>query len=830
VSAALLGLSFLSGAAGLVFEVLWARRLALLFGGTAPAQALALAAFLGGLAAGGARLGRAADRADSPLKFYARLEWLVAALGSAAPLLLFLCDGPVMRWFAVAGTFAQAYAMGGALPALCRAAGGETQPAVARMYASNAAGAALGALAAGFLLIPFVGLQWSFAVAAALNALAGLVAWNLRAASPSSARPAAVAGEPFPRTLVFAAVFLSGFVALTYEIAWTRVLALALGSSAYSFAEMLAAFVCGVSLGGALAGWGPLRRMEPARLLGWAELGAGLSVLFTLPLYDRLPYAFFAARPAFGSSIGGFYGFEAFKFLLCLLLMLAPTAFLGMALPPAVRLAERSGARGDGTGSVLAWNAAGNVLGALAGLLFLPWLGLEGVLRSGTTVHLAVGAGILLWSCPPLTRRARALAWAALASVVAYRAWLPRWDLRALSQGVFRDRGGEATAGFAGFESLFARDRLTFYRDDREATVSLMRYENGILGLKVNGKTDASSGDDMATQVLLGELPMLLAPDAKRVLVVGWGSGVTVGSVLRHPVAHVDAVELIPSVVDASRAFDGLNGGALSDPRLRLHLEDAKTFLRRPGEVYDAIVNEPSNPWMAGVGDLFSTEFYARARSRLAPGGLMVQWFHLYEMDDPLLREVLRTFTAAFPHAALWNIGDSDAILVGSDAPLAPDFAAMESAYARSGVREDLARAHARYLSTVLGFQSAGGDSLRALGGAGPVNSEMRPTLEYGAPIAYFRGAKARSPREHDDRVDDARAADLLLARYLKARGRPLTRPEFIDWVATPHVQADAPVLLRSVADWLHRFPKDKDVAQLLKLVLEMDRTRSRGQ
>lgn len=829
MGAGLLGISFVSGAAGLVDEVLWTRRLSLLFGSTALAQALVLAAFLGGLASGSARLGRAADRAGSALRFYARLEWRIAALGLLAPLFLRLCDGPVLRWLAPAAVLGQAFWMGGTLPALCRAAGGDAQGAVGRVYAANSAGAVLGALAAGFALIPVLGLDWAFAAAAALNAAAAAVAPRLGETKPAPARAAAPAGpELLPRDLVLATVFLSGVVALAYEVAWTRLLALVLGSSAYSFAEMLAAFIAGISLGSRLVSTGPLRRADPARSLALAELGAGAAVLAALPLCDRLPYEFFVLRGRFGSSLASFYAFEAAKFGVCLALTSVPTAFLGATVPLAVRLVERGAdARGEGVGAVLAWNAAGNVLGAFAALAILPALGVEGILRSGTTIHLAAGAGLLLWRAPPTTARRRALVLAGLAAFAAARARLPRWDHVALNQGMFRGRGKVELKSFAEFRSLFADDRMPFRRDDREATVVVMRYANGELALKVNGKTDASSSADMNTQIVLGELPLLLRPGARRALVVGWGSGVTAGSVLRHPVEGLDAVELIPAVVAASRAFAGVNGRALEDPRLRLTVEDAKTFLARPGPVYDVIVSEPSNPWMAGVGDLFSTEFYARARARLAPGGLMVQWFHAYEMDDALLREVLRTFGGVFPRLALWDLGDADAILVGSDAPIRPDFAAMEEAFARPGVRADLSRAGATFPTTLLALQSAATESVREIAGPGRANSEIRPDLEYGAPVAFFRGDKAFALRARDDRMDPARGKDLVLAEYLAARGRPLERHEIMDWVAYPHTDLDEPMIRRVVADWKKRFPRDKTADFVARKLDELDRERA---
>jgi spermidine synthase len=811
-------LSFLSGAAGLVYEVLWARQLALAFGSTALAQTLVLSVFLGGLSAGSWSLGRAADRAASAARLYSRLEWGVALLALAAPLLLRAGGG---RWFGLTALLVQAFLMGGTIPALCRAAGGEPQGSVGRVYASNSAGAVAGALAAGFLSIPALGLDWSFAAAAALNVLSGLGARRLSPVpAPVLEEKRTPSAGALDAAVVQCAVFLSGFVALTYEIAWTRALALVLGSSVYSFAEMLAAFIAGAAAGSLLVAAGPLRRRDPALLLGAALAGAGVFVLAALPLYDRLPFAFLALRSHFGNGTAAFYGFEAAKFALCLGLMLPPAVCLGATLPLAARLVDRgTSQRGAEVGAVFAANTAGNVLGAFTGWLLLPWLGVEGILRSGTTVFLLAG-GALLWAAWPAPARRRRGAFAAgLAALVLYRLWLPRWDPNMRGQGLFRVRKNLELFHYSDMKTILAGSSVLFARDDREATVSVAKFTDAeaVISLKVNGKTDASTGADMMTQVLLGELPLMLKPGARDALLVGWGSGVTAGALLRHPLRRLDAVELIPSVVDASRFFDKQNGNALEDPRLDLRLEDAKSFLAREGRSYDVIVSEPSNPWMAGVGDLFSVEFYRRARARLNPGGLMVQWFHDYEMNDELFRLTLRTFRSSFPSVTLWNVVDNDVLLVGSVEPFAPDFKAMDAAMKYPGIKQDLLRADIGFPSTLLAMQSACPGTSAAIGGEGPLNEERRPRLEYGAPLALFRGETVAAIRENDDRSDAERASCLLLSGYLKARKRPLSRSEYFDRVAFPHSVHERDSLRALIEEWRRRYPEDRMAAELAR-------------
>jgi len=816
LSAAIWAFSFFSGLSGLVYEVLWAKELALLFGSTALAQTLVLAAFLGGLCAGNAWLGSKADKSSRPWRFYALLEAGIAVLGAAAPILLRSLDGGG-RWLGAICVVLPAVLMGGTIPALCRMSGGEIQALVGKIYFTNSAGAVFGCLLAAFCMIPSFGLDGSFRAAAVINALIAAAAWNFRAGVPAPSRAALPdKGRAFilPLGLVHGAVFLSGFVALTYEVAWTRLLALVMGSSVYSFSEMLAAFIAGISLGSLLVCAGPLRRRDPAVLLGLAELGAGIAVLLTLPLCGRLPFYFVLLRARLPDTTTAFYEFEAIKFALCLALMLVPAACLGATLPLAARLAQRDPENiGAEVGWVFAYNTAGNVLGSFFGLWWLPWLGVEGLIRSGTTVHLAVGAAVLWFALSWPPRRKLAVLGTCLALTTGFRLWMPRWDLRLLSLGIFRSRVENPPGRFHQFEALFHDVGMPYYRDDREATVSVLHYGTGEVSLKVNGKTDASTGDDMRTQIYLGELPLLLKPEARQVLLVGWGAGVTAGSVLRHPIERLDAVELIPSVVAASRLFRGENHDALDDPRLDLHVEDAKTFLRRTPRRYDVIISEPSNPWMAGVGSLFSAEFYREARAKLAPGGIMAQWFHLYEMDDDLFRIALRTYRSAFPYVTLWNNVDSDVILIGSDAPLRPDFAATERSFLSPGVWQDLRRAQVTYLSTLLGMQSSSEQSVAAMIGNGPLNEDGRPLLEYGAPKAFFSEDRVRILTSFDDRGDAEGSSRLLLADYLKARARPLDQHEYMDRMLFPHSIYEERILHRLIADWLKRYPHDPKAA-----------------
>ncbi len=259
--------------------------------------------------------------------------------------------------------------------------------------------------------------------------------------------------------------------------------------------------------------------------------------------------------------------------------------------------------------------------------------------------------------------------------------------------------------------------------------------------LRVNGKTDATSVGDLATQVLLAHLPMLMKPEAPDVLVVGLGSGVTVGSALRHPdVKRVDVVEISPEVIEATRKhFGPVNNHALDDARTHLTLEDAKSFLQTTDQKYDVIITEPSNPWMAGVAAVFSQEFYEDVRNRLKPGGLAAQWLQTYETDDRTVDLVVSTFSEVFPFVGIWHAGATDIVLIGSMEPFRPDASVIARRFQDPLVRADLERVGISALAPLLSLELIPfGEGVFVPEPGTPVHSDFRPRLEYASQKAFF--------------------------------------------------------------------------------------------
>lgn len=650
----------LSGAAALLCEVVWLRRLTLLFGSTGLALSLTLAVYMGGLGLGGWLGGRRAWA--RPPAGYGWLELLAAGWAVAMPVVLRattpVADAvPGLAGSALAAILAlgpPAVLHGATLPAAAgavlggRAAGG--------LYAANTAGAVVGVLIGPLFLLPSLGLRGTELVAAGLGATAGLLALQMARDQAAATVPA---GDPAPLRLRLV-VGVAGAVALSLEVCWSRLGALLLGGSVYAFAAVLAIFLLGTAGGAALG-----RRLGPAAI-GPGLVALGLLALTGSAAWRVLPHGMGLMHAAFGSTAMSATG-PGGALLLAVAMGGAPVAS-GMVFTAA--LSAASGRSGRAAGSLLAANTIGAVLGsALSGLWGLPLLGLRGVVALAAC--LAVGLGLAHLD----GTRARA---GALLALVALLGLTPRWDPALYSVGLylkldqFADLSPRAVERFAheGF-------RLLSYQDGRGASVAVGEStRTGVRWLSINGKVDASTGDDMPTQVLSGQIPVqirqAMGEPAPRVLVVGLASGVTAQTALAEGAGELWVVELEPEIVAAAAFFEPAGGGMPKDPRAHLVVDDARAWLRRrgPAEPFDVIISEPSNPWLTGVSNLFTREYWELGRSRLAPQGVFCQWVQLYALPPEALRGLVRTFLEVFPDSWLYEtIPGADALLISGPPP-----------------------------------------------------------------------------------------------------------------------------------------------------------------
>jgi spermidine synthase len=737
----LLAAFFLSGLAALVFQLVWTRLLLLALGTTATAVGVVLAAFMGGMAAGSALAGKRWVARLDPVVAFASLEGFVGLYALGSPSILSAIAGissPGARLAsALAALLPATIAMGASLPVLVRAIRRDEEPlavGIGQLYAANTAGAVLGPLFAVFWFFPGVGLGATLFVGAMIDFV---VSGTLLATSRAAPRPMLGDVEPGDGEasvpwVVLAAVSLSGASAMVYEVAWGRTLSMVYGSSLYGVSIMLSTFLLGITLGSAIAAAYLRRRRTDfplSRLAKMLVLSASFAFV-SLAIARSLPFLFLNLYSSFEGREGTLF---LSQFVIAALLMLPSTLALGATLPLAVDALPLASDPGGQVARLYAFNLGGSALGALAAsLVLLSSLGIEFSIRAAAVAVLAM-AILLLAKSSNFSVATGAVAGSFVLVILVLD---PSGERALKSFGIYSGASTYARYDLAELRDIVAAHELLFYRDGPTATVAVQRIERFTL-LKINGKTDASNGPgDVQTQLLLGHLPFL-AVDAKRVAVVGWGSGMTAGAVLEHPVERVDAFEIEPAVVEASRFFEPENGLPLEDERVRLVLGDARNELRRTGEPYDLVISEPSNPWLTGVANLFTRDFFEIVAARLKEDGILCQWFHLYGMSEESTRTLVATFGDVFPHVVAFK--DRDLILLGSRAPIRLSMERLEELYAQPEVADSLARAGMRYPADVLVGMSLDAEGAAAFSRGAPLNTDDNLLLELNAPRTLYR-------------------------------------------------------------------------------------------
>jgi spermidine synthase len=733
---------FLSGAAALVFELIWTRLLLLSLGATSAAVGAVLGAFMGGMAVGSAFAGRSFLARRDPIITFALLEGWIGLYGLASPRMLRLVsDVPAELQFvcALILLLPATVAMGASLPVLARAFGRDKAwPAaeVGRLYAVNTAGAVLGPLLAVFALFPTVGLTKTLYVAAGADFLVLISVVLARRVLPDlsgSTSDALLPKGERPAILLVAAMAVSGASAMVYEVAWSRTLSLVYGSSIYGVSIMLSTYLLGIAFGSALASFLLRRRTAPIsyRVASWLLIGSSGGAYASLLVTRNLPYIFLNLyRSAPERDLTLFI----IQFVVAAALMLPATLCLGAMLPAMVAALPSS--KTD-LGHRVAWLYTANLVGAATGAVLAAGvlLGSFGIELSVRVASLVALTTAILLAAVSGKGRSRAPLTVSTAIGLIILAFNPTGELLVMSFGLYthpQDPSREPSS----LRELVESHRLVYYRDGPTATVAVQKIDRFIL-LKINGKTDASNGPgDVSTQLMLGHLPCAV-DHADRVAVIGWGSGMTAGAILRHPVESVDAFEIEPAVIEASRFFEPGNGKPLDDPRLRLVMGDARSELLRSDHNYDLIVSEPSNPWITGVSNLFTRDFFEILSSKLTPNGIVCQWFHLYGMSEESTRSLLATFRSVFPHALAFK--DRDLILLGSQRPIRLSMSRTRSFFEDPTIQKEMASAFIRYPADIIAELSLDDDGMASFSQGAPINTDDNLLLELAAPRSLYR-------------------------------------------------------------------------------------------
>lgn len=685
-------LLFVSGAAALVYQVLWIKQLSLVVGVQVYAITTGISAFFAGLALGSLVFGRLADRVRRPILLYAALEVLVAVLGVGATFALAEAAAPfawleqrigLPAWalpFALVGV--PALLMGGTLPVLVRALADDPRQlgrAGGQLYAANTGGAIVGTLLTAFVLIATLGVRGSALCAALFNLLAalGALGWQPRLAPQTVSAPSAGQASR-PSRLALWLYAIAGGVALGYEVVWSQSIVQFMSTRTYAFAVVLATYLIGLFIGSAVMARRVERVRDPWGLFGLLIAGAGLLALLEVALLGRWLVLAQTQVEALVLGLGGseLAGMSSRFAVAALSLVFGPTLLLGAAFPLALRLCVGAERVGRAVGAVVAFNTLGGIAGVmLCGFVLIPLLGLVHTLA--LLALLAAAVGYIAVSRGQQVGKGRRQGVVTLALLALALTWLtPADKLASLLPGA---RNGH----------------LAFYEEGRGGTVAVVtqgRGERAFQRLYIQGVSN--TGDAMPSlryMRIQALLPLLIHNGEPRsALVIGFGTGITAGALLRYPGLEQRVVaELLPAVVKAAPLFKG-NFDAANNPGLDVRLRDGRQELLRNPQRYDLITLEPPPPSAAGVVNLYSRDFYQLAARRLQPQGLVAQWLPLPTQNIDDARALVRSFLDVFPYATLWTSEFHEMLLVGSAQPIELDVPRIDQRLQQADVRSAL--------------------------------------------------------------------------------------------------------------------------------------------
>ncbi|PCR96121.1 spermidine synthase [Pseudomonas fluorescens] len=725
----------ISGAAALVYQVLWIKQLSLVVGVEVYAITTGISAFFAGLAIGGWLFGRWADRLAQPVLLYAGLEVLVAVLGVGATFAMSVAASPfawlqdhvgLLAWvlpFMLVGV--PAILMGGTLPVLVRSLGSAPGKGGGQLYAANTLGAIVGTLLAAFVLIATLGVRGSALAAAMLNLLAaaGALGWQRQHPMPIEA-PVKHHTEKAPDRTALWLYSIAGGVALGYEVVWSQSIVQFMSTRTYAFAVVLATYLTGLFIGSALLARRVERIRDPWGVFGLLIAGAGLIALLEIALLGRWLVIAQSQAEIWLVTQGAseLAGMSARFAVAALCIVFLPTLLLGAAFPLALRLSvghEHVGHEhvGRDVGAVVAFNTLGGIIGVmLCGFLLIPLLGLVRTL--GLLAIIAAGIGWFAVRKGHGVKKGRRQAVAALGLLsVALAVLTPVDKLASLLPGA---RNGT----------------LAFYEEGRGGTVAVVtqgRGQNAFQRLYIQGVSN--TGDAMPSlryMRIQALLPLLIHNGEPRsALVIGFGTGITAGALLRYPgLEHRVVAELLPSVIKAAPLFKG-NFNAASDPGVDVRLRDGRQELLRSPQTYDLITLEPPPPSAAGVVNLYSRDFYQLAASRLEKQGLVAQWLPLPTQNIDDSRSLVRSFLDVFPYATLWTSEFHEMLLVGSQTPIELDAEKITRRLQQDSVRSTLQDVGIGSASALLSTWVTDRAGLERFAADAPAVTDDQPRIEY---------------------------------------------------------------------------------------------------
>ena len=803
-----------SGFCGLIYQSIWSHYLKLFLGHAAYSQTLVLIVFIGGMAAGAWLAGRFSSRIKNVIFAYAMAEFLVGVIAvvfhsvyvastewAYASLLPTACNAETWcaaQWLLGAVLILpQSVLLGTTFPmmtaAVLRLDPSDSGRKVGLLYFLNSMGAVLGVLASSFLLIPQFGLPGAQLTAGIGNIALAICAYYIGKANAEAQRGAAAMnvgdGPPIRSkevAILLAISALTGLSSFIYEIVWIRMLSQVLGSSTHAFEIMLASFIFGLAFGS----WWISRRIDrigdTVRYLAIVQVVMGSLAILTLPVYDQMFDVQGWLLGALARTANGYVLFNVTGILIASLIMVPATFCAGMTLPLItyrllrMRVGERS------IGYVYAVNTVGAIAGVtLAVLIGLPLLGTKGSLITAGAIDIVLGIVLLATLSTVGLRHLPHAAATLAASAIAVSAILFfELDPLKTASSVFR----------TGVPRLDFRTESLYRRDGRTATVQVIRMQDGTVAILTNGKTDGGANmspastdgkpweaaSDETTMVLTGALPLAFHPTAKNAAVIGFGTGISTATLLGSPnLKEVVTIEIEPAIVEGAQRFEPLTSLAYKDPRSRIIFDDARSYFARGQKRYDMIVSEPSNPWVSGVSNLFTEEFYQRIRRYLHDDGIFVQWIQIYEINPRLLASIVAAFSKTFPSWEVYAPNSGDLILIAtkSGAPLRLSADLMSMPELKKKLERIDIRTMTELKSRRLGSSKDVGLYLTSL--------RSNPNSDF-FPIVDREGSKARFMRESANAVHQAVMTPIPAGELLAGKPQP-------EWADSADIDSHSP-------------------------------------
>ncbi|GHT93165.1 hypothetical protein AGMMS49545_11950 [Betaproteobacteria bacterium] len=775
----LLTIFVLSGFAGLIYQSVWSQYLGLTLGHAAYAQTLVLSIFMGGMAVGAWFISRRTMGWKKLVKGYALVELLIGVVGllfqsvfqtytqvsqeSILPLLDNATLAHAYQWITAALLILpQSLLLGATFPLLSagylRVSPQQDGEILGGLYFTNSLGAALGALAATFLLLPALGLPGTVMTAGGLNIVVGVAAWLVSAWMQEGKQPESagqsraaspVANHNPPQTeairklsrIMLAATALSGATSFVYELGWVRMLNQALGSSIHSFELMLTAFILGLAFGGLWIRRRSRNISDPICYVGYAQVLMGVAALLSIPVFAQSFHWVGWMMEGLAKTDNGYTLFELGTAIISLSVMFPAAFFAGMTLPLFTMALLRAGADERAIGRIYAANTLGSILGVIIMVhVLIPVMGVKLGLMLAAMTDVLLGLYLLRILSPARATPGFAAAVASLLIALGVSVQLGQLDPNVQTSGVFRTGEARPNENYA----------VPFLKDGKTATVAI-RSLNDSLSIVTNGKSDAAMTPinrppafDEITMLMLGAMPLIAHPAPKEIALIGWGSGLSTHTVLGSSVPqNVDTIEIEQVMYDAAKLFGQRVERAYHDPRSHVRIDDARTFFSTGGRQYDAIVSEPSNPWVSGVANLFTVEFYQFLKKHLKEDGVLVQWLHTYEISDPLVATMLSALVNEFPNAEIYAINDGDLLILAPKTELVRPFS--DAPWREAGLAAELRRVGLGNMDEITLRRIGGGEVIRQYARLfdAPIHSDYYPNVSLNAPGTRFRNETA---------------------------------------------------------------------------------------